>query len=67
MVSERAAKTDESGPVVARNLGHADTRMVAKHYGHLAPGFVADAIRKHAPRYGLAQKSNVKPMGRAAL
>ena len=23
--------------VVARNLGHADTRMVEKHYGHLAP------------------------------
>src|SRR4029077_11028719 len=47
-------------PVVAKNLGHADTRMVEKHYGHLAPGYVADAIRDHAPRYGLAQKSNVK-------
>jgi hypothetical protein len=23
--------------VVAKNLGHADTRMVEKHYGHLAP------------------------------
>jgi integrase len=47
-------------PVVARNLGHVDTRMVEKHYGHLAPGYVADAIREHAPRYGLSQKSNVK-------
>ena len=47
-------------PVVAKNLGHADTRMVERHYGHLAPGYVADAIRDHAPRYGLAQKSNVK-------
>jgi hypothetical protein len=30
--------------VVARNLGHADTRMVERHYGHLAPSFIADAI-----------------------
>jgi integrase len=39
--------------VVARNLGHADTRMVEKHYGHLAPSYVADAVRKSAPRFGL--------------
>ena len=32
--------------VVAKNMGHADTRMVEKHYGHLAPGFIADAIRR---------------------
>lgn len=32
-------------PVLATNLGHSDTRMVEKHYGHLAPSFVADAIR----------------------
>ena len=38
--------------VVARNLGHADTRMVEKHYGHLAPSYVADAIRAHAPNFG---------------
>jgi integrase len=38
--------------VVARNLGHSDTRMVEKHYGHLAPSFVADAVRKSAPLFG---------------
>jgi integrase len=38
--------------VVATNLGHTDTRMVEKHYGHLASSHVADAIRKHAPRFG---------------
>ena len=37
--------------VVARNLGHSDTRMVEKHYGHMAPSFIADAIRASAPRY----------------
>jgi hypothetical protein len=38
--------------VVAKNLGHADTRMVEKHYGHLAPSYVADAIGAGAPRFG---------------
>jgi integrase len=38
--------------VVAKNLGHSDTRMVERHYGHLAPDFVADAIRKTAPKFG---------------
>jgi integrase len=39
--------------VVARNLGHVDTRMVEKHYGHLREDFVDKAVRDHAPRYGL--------------
>src|SRR5262249_6452163 len=38
--------------VVARNLGHADTKMVERVYGHLAPSFIADAIRAGAPRFG---------------
>lgn len=38
--------------VVARNLGHADTRMVEKHYGHLSASYVADAVRASAPRFG---------------
>jgi integrase len=40
--------------VVARNLGHRDTRMVEKHYGHLAPSYVADEIRKNAPVFRFA-------------
>jgi hypothetical protein len=31
--------------VIAEQLGHADTRMTAKHYAHLAPSYVADTIR----------------------
>jgi integrase len=38
--------------VVAKNLGHANTRMVEKHYGHLAPSYIAEAIRAGAPRFG---------------
>jgi integrase len=49
--------------VVARNLGHADTRMVDKHYGHLAPSFIADAIRAAAPRFGRVVESNVMAVG----
>jgi integrase len=46
--------------VVAKNLGHADTRMVERHYGHLAPSFIADAIRAGAPRFGVVESSSVR-------
>jgi integrase len=45
--------------IVARNLGHTDTRMVEKHYGHLAPSYVADAVRKHAPSFGFKPDKKV--------
>ncbi|TQF28779.1 integrase [Bradyrhizobium sp. UNPA324] len=45
--------------VVAKNLGHSDTRMVEKHYGHLAPSYIADAIRAGAPRFGAVEDENV--------
>ena len=31
--------------VIAKNLGHADTRRTEKHYAHLSPSQVATAIR----------------------
>jgi integrase len=37
---------------LTRQLGHADTRMVEKHYGHLADKWRAKEARKHAPRLG---------------
>jgi integrase len=36
--------------VIARQLGHADTRMTERHYAHLAPNYVADTIRANFPR-----------------
>jgi integrase len=39
--------------VIAENLGHADTRMTARHYAHLAPSYVADVIRSAAPALGI--------------
>ena len=46
-------------PVVATQLGHTDTRMVEKHYGHLAPSYVADTIRATFGELGITGKSNV--------
>lgn len=50
--------------VVAKNLGHTDTRMVENHYGHLAPSFIADAIRGAAPRFGITPAQPVTPLKR---
>jgi integrase len=49
--------------VVAKNLGHSDTRMVEKHYGHLAPSYIADAIQVGAQRFGAVEPSNVATIG----
>lgn len=35
---------------IAEQLGHSGTRMVEKHYGHLAPSAKADTIRRLAPK-----------------
>jgi integrase len=45
--------------VVAKNLGHSDTRMVEKHYGHMSPSYVADAIRAAAPGFGFVADEKV--------
>lgn len=45
--------------VVAQNLGHADTRMVEKHYAHLTPSFSASAIRNAAPELGYSDPGTV--------
>ena len=50
--------------VVARNLGHSDTRMIEKHYGHLAQSYVNQAIRAGAPRFGLEPELMVTPLAR---
>jgi integrase len=47
--------------VVAKNLGHTTTRMVERHYGHLAESYITAEIRRGAARFGLAA-SNVEPL-----
>jgi integrase len=48
--------------VVAQNLGHTDTRMVERHYGHLAQSFVAETIRRTAPMFGASHANSVVPI-----
>lgn len=50
--------------VVAAQLGHADTRMTEKHYAHLAPSYVAQAIRANFPVLGISDEDNVVPLRR---
>jgi integrase len=54
-------------PVIAANLGHADTRMTERHYAHLVPSHVADMIRANMPKLGLVEPSPVVPLARAAI
>jgi integrase len=46
-------------PVIAANLGHADTRMTERHYAHLVPSHVAQVIRATMPKLGLVEPSPV--------
>jgi integrase len=48
--------------VVAKNLGHTTTRMVEKHYGHLAPSYLVQAVRVYAPRFAAPAQSHVKKL-----
>jgi len=48
--------------VIAAQLGHSDTRMVEKHYGHLSPSYVADTVRAAFGSLGLVEPSNVLPI-----
>jgi hypothetical protein len=45
--------------VIAKQLGHSDTRMTEKHYAHLAPNYVADTIRLNFPKFGIVGNSPV--------
>ena len=49
--------------VVAKNVGHADTRMIERLYGHLAPSYIADAIRAAVPKFGGITPGNVTAVG----
>ena len=52
--------------VVAHNLGHADTRMVERHYAHLAPSYVAQTIRAGAPAFGFTGDQDLVRLKRQA-
>ena len=41
--------------VIAEALGHADERITRKHYAHLAPSYVRDAVRGGLGRLGIVE------------
>jgi len=45
-----------------RGAGHSDTRMVEKHYGHLAPTYIADTVRAAFDRMGLVHADNISTL-----
>jgi hypothetical protein len=36
--------------------------VAKKHYGHMAPSYIADAIRAGAPRFGVESSRRVVPL-----
>jgi hypothetical protein len=53
-------------PVIAANLGHADTRMTERHYAHLVPSHVAQVIRATMPKLGLVEAHSITPIASAS-
>lgn len=49
---------------LAKQLGHADTRMTILHYGHLADRWRAEEAARHAPSFGIAREGNVTRLRR---
>lgn len=47
-------------PGLAKQLGHADTRMTLRHYAHLAESWRAQQAQRHAPKLGLQQPAVVR-------
>ena len=39
--------------VLAKNLGHADTRMVERHYGHLSNQYLREQVAAHTLSLGV--------------
>jgi integrase len=50
---------------VAEMLGHSDTRMVSRHYSHLAKSIVHEAIRAKLPSFSVRADRSVKRLRRS--
>ena len=48
------AMHDVDLPIIAHNLGHADTRITSRHYAHLAPSYIAERIRESGVSIGFS-------------
>lgn len=48
--------------VLAQNLGHRDTRMVEKHYGHLLQSYKDQMVERFAPKFGFSSEGTVSKL-----
>ncbi len=48
--------------VIAKQLGHTDTRMTEKHYAHLSPNYVSETVRASMPKMGIIASTNMTPI-----
>jgi len=48
-------KAGEPISIVAENLGHADPKIMARHYGHLSPTQRRQVIRRHMAGHAIAE------------
>jgi integrase len=53
-------------PVIATQLGHADTRICEKHYAHLTPDYIADSIRANFPDMQIVEEDNIVSLEKVA-
>ncbi len=60
--ASRLAVKGVASAVIAAQLGHSDTRMTERHYAHLAPSYVGDAVRAAFTSLGIVEPSNIAPM-----
>jgi len=44
---------------ISKLLGHADTRVTARHYAHLCDRTLAKAVNAHLPAFGATEEANV--------
>lgn len=51
---------DQPLPVIAALLGHSDTRVCERHYAHLSPKYIRDAVRKRFPDLGIVEDDNIE-------
>jgi len=49
-------------PIIAEQLGHSDSRMVEKHYGHLVPSYKAEMFKAAMPTLGIVEPAKVKKL-----
>lgn len=47
---------------ISKLLGHADTRITARHYAHLCDRTLANAVRAHLPGFGHVPTAKVRAM-----